>query len=76
MSEERDRYARELAVQKTYLEEASLRIQDLDVSSRELKGELEAQSRKYTDSLARIAADQEKVSCGSLFYGAELIFVQ
>lgn len=61
VSEERDRHFRELAVQKTYLDESTVRINDLDVSSRELKAELETQSKKYGDSLARIAREQEKV---------------
>lgn len=62
MSDERDRYCKELAVQKTYLDESTVRISDLDVSSRELKAELEAQTKKYGDSLARIAREQEKVT--------------
>jgi hypothetical protein len=61
VSDERDRYCKEVAVQKTYLDEATIRIADLDASGRELKAELEAQSKKYGETLARIAKEQEKV---------------
>jgi hypothetical protein len=61
LAEERDRALREVAVQKTYVEEAAARVGDLDQSSRELKSEIETQSRKYSANLARIAQEQEQV---------------
>jgi uncharacterized protein YoxC len=62
LAEERDRALREVAVQKTYVDEAAARVGDLDQSSRELKNEIETQSRKYSENLARMAQEQEQVS--------------
>jgi uncharacterized protein YoxC len=62
LAEERDRALREVAVQKTYVDEAATRVGDLDQSSRELKSEIETQARKYSENLARIAQEQEQVS--------------
>lgn len=62
ISEERDRAVREVAVQKTFVDETAERVNDLDQSCRELKNEVEAQAHKYGENLARIARGQEKVS--------------
>jgi hypothetical protein len=61
LSDERDRAVREVAVQKTFVDEAAARVNDLDQSSRELKSELEAQARTYSENLAHLQREQEKV---------------
>jgi len=59
LSEERDRLAKDLAVQQTYLDESVVRINDLDASSRELKTELETQTARYSENLTQLAREQE-----------------
>ncbi len=62
ISEERDRYLREVAVQKTYVEEANVRIADLESSCRELKLEIENQGESHNERLNRIANEQDQVT--------------
>ncbi|KAJ1430099.1 hypothetical protein B484DRAFT_449049 [Ochromonadaceae sp. CCMP2298] len=60
VGDERDRLARDLAVQKTYQDETGGRIEELDASGRELRAELEAQSDSYSESLALLQSEQER----------------
>jgi len=62
ISEERDRHLREVAVQKTYVEEANARIADLESSCRELKVEIENQGESHNERLNRIANEQDQVA--------------
>lgn len=61
VSEERDRHQREVAVQKTYVDESNTRIADLEVTCRELKMEIENQGETHNERLGRIASEQDKV---------------
>ena len=66
ISEERDRAVRDVNVQKTFVDEASERVNDLDATCRELRLQLEMQSSQHSESLARIAKEQEHVKSSYL----------
>ena len=68
ISEERDRHLREVAVQKTYVEETHARIADLETSCRELKLEIENQGESHNERLNRIANEQDQVTDPSLVF--------
>ena len=61
LSEERDRYAREAEIQKSYASESAARASELDASCQELKIEIDEIELKHSDDLVRLAKEQEKV---------------
>lgn len=61
INDEKDRYIKEISIQKSYLQETTIRSQQLETGMKELKQTMDISNKKYSDTLTKISKEHERV---------------